>query len=94
MNQNSERVRALKIETSLYNLTKICFEKCTENKDFYEMSQYSQEQNKDLYKNFEKCLKNCTVAMTQTRDYIKFKLIQDIDETANKNDEIYKDFYK
>lgn len=93
MDPNSQRIQALKIESSMFKLTQICFDKCTEEINFYKISNLPQEENRKMYTNFENCLKNCTVAMAQTRDYVKLKLLQDIDSTAKKNKEIYKDFY-
>lgn len=94
MDSNEQKLQALKIETSMFTLTQICFDKCTEGLNFYKISKLPKEKNLEIYSKFESCLKNCTVTLVQTKNYIKSKFDQDVESTSNKNTEIYKDFYK
>lgn len=94
MDPNTQRIQALKLETSMFNLTKICFNKCTEDQSFYKISSMATPERKEVYSDFETCLKNCTVALIQTKDYVKIKFLQDMDQVRRANEEIYKDFYR
>lgn len=42
---------------------------------------------------FNDCVSHCAVSYIQTRQYLRDKLLADIDGTAKANDELYKSYY-
>lgn len=88
----------LTIEASTFSLNDICVDSCIPNPKKYTDLAVEEEKTGAKDQNFEKefrsCLEGCVVSFLQTREYLKDKFMRELDETQNKNEEIYNDYYK
>jgi hypothetical protein len=71
----------LMLDASIFKLTKRCFRLC-----------YRPDQPEDTVP--LDCFSGCVDGYVGSRGWIKERLMEDLDASVKKNEEIYKDFYK
>lgn len=84
----------LVLESSVFTLSERCFDMCSTSEQIIKSAQLAGDERQDFDQKFNDCISHCTISYIQTRQYLRDKLLSDIDSTAKKNDELYKSYYK
>jgi len=71
----------LMLDASIFKLTKRCFNMC-----------YQPDHPENIVP--IDCFSGCVESYVESRGWIKERLLEDLDATVKKNEEIYRDFYK
>lgn len=66
---------------------------CTTAEQLIASSKMQGEDKLKFDASFNECVKHCTVSYIQTRQYLRDKLLADIDNTAKQNNKLYRSYY-
>ncbi len=90
----------IKLESSLFTLTKKCMKTC---KNFLDHN-YQFKQDERYYSNLKSqknmvtalntCLQKCTADYATLNKHVRVRFMEDMDKALEKNQEIYDSFYK
>jgi hypothetical protein len=99
-NQQSSQVRdTLKLESTLYTLTKKCVKTCKKflNQQFEieeAMLYDTLSNNKEINHHFNVCLDKCTHDYAALHQLIRMKFMKDLDDVYQHNQATFDDFYR
>lgn len=82
------------LESSIFMLSEKCSAMCLTKEELIASSKMQSSERLRFDSNFSDCIKHCTVSYIQTRQYLRDKLLLDIDNTAKQNDALYRSYYK
>ena len=90
----------IKLESSLFTLTKKCTKTCTkflENRFNFSRDQhfYSKlRKDHDINQTYNSCLMKCTSDYATLNKHVRVRFMEDLDKTQQANQEVFDDFYR
>ena len=76
----------LSLESSMFTLGRKCFKICSKDPTVF------QQNNSEQRKFHQECMRQCSQALIQTREYYRMKLFTEIKEVKEKNQQIFDNY--
>lgn len=83
----------LVLEASLFTLSQNCMKLCARPEQIATSSKMKDAERAAFDQSFNDCIHHCTVSFVQTRQYLRDRLLQDLDKTTKDNEALYANYY-
>lgn len=90
--QEPKPQQILVLESSTFMLGQRCFGLCVEQDRFGEIARMETSERIKFDSEYAACMHGCVRTYVQTRQYLKDTFLKDLDQTAEKNGQIYRSF--